>query len=224
MRRGRADRYDLVEARDLGQRGEPPKSRNIQTAMVAIADPAALPPPFDPKKPYKGPQRFVATANRRVDILEYERSHRRIGNEAYLEGRIVQAVFERQGLSGGSAWNSGSRIDAEVAKEIAIIRRLDTARAIDARLDELRDILGDIDAKILRQVLGENRSYAEVEHSGLLKAAAARGGAEDWAPLGKGGVAKPAKAEVRARRVTYIAQRFRDALETLARATRRKRT
>ena len=215
MQKGRADRYELDQARDLGQRGGADKHAvrvgNAANATVAVPDPQP--------DAYGGPnQRVIATVNRRVDILEHERAHGRISNEAYLEGRIVQALFERTGLSGGSTWNDGSRVDAEVAKEIAIIRRVDTARAIEARVAALRNILGETDATIVRQVLGENRSYAQVTQTLAVKSAA--GGA--WLPLGKGGAVKPPIGEVRARRIAYIAQRFRDALETLAREQRRK--
>jgi len=218
-KKGRADRYDLSGAHDLGTRGEAVRHAervgHIATERVAVADPAP-----DPKG---GPdQRIVVTVNRRVDVLEYERAHGRIGNEAYLEGRIVQALFERTGLSAGSTWNQGSRVDAVVAKEIAVIRKIDSARAIKAKLDELQRILGETDMRILRQVLGENIPYADVRQDGNVKAAAERAGAHDWIAYGEGGKRKPAKGEVRARRVNYIAQRFRDALETLARETRRR--
>lgn len=222
MRKGRPDRYNLEEARDLGNRAQPPRTKNIDPVTVAIPDPKALPPPFDPDKPYKGPQRFIGTVNRRVDILEYERSHGRISNEAYLEGRIVQAMFERQGLPGGSTWTNGSRIDAELAKEMAILRRVDAAAAITAQLKKLRDLLGDIDTGILRQVLGENRVYAEVAQTRFLNAAAADGGVAEWEPLGAGGMVKRDGKTVRRERIAYVAQRFRDALETLARETRRR--
>jgi hypothetical protein len=216
--KGRADRYDLEGASDLGVRGGPTNHSirvgNIAPATVAVADP-------QPDSRGGPDQRVIATVNRRVDILEYERAHGRIGNDAYLEGRIVQALFERIGLP-GSAWNAGSRVDAVVAKEIAVIRKIDTARAIEAQLHMLRVMLGETDMLIVRQVLGQNRTYAEVAQTGNLKDAAARAGAHDWIDYGKGGKRAPAKAEVRTRRITYIAQRFRDALETLARESRRR--
>jgi hypothetical protein len=196
--RGRADRYELNKAADTGQRASLPPNA-IRSGNVAI-DTVAVP---DPKPhPDRGPgQRLIATVNRRVDILEHERSHGRISNEAYLEGRLVQAIFERTGLSGGSTWNAGSRVDAEIAKELAIIRRVDTARAITVRVELLKNALGLVDAEIVRQILGENRKYVDVVLPQRM-----------------------ATAETpRERGVSYIAQRFRDALETLAQEQRRGR-
>ena len=212
----RIDRYDLAEARDLGQRGRPTTTKNIETSTVAVEDPR---PDRD-----SGPgQRVLATVNRRVDILEHERAHGRISNDAYREGRLVQALFERAGLSGGSTWSDGARVDAEVAKELKIIRRLDDSRLIGKMVDEIEKTLGAIDARIVRQVLGDNRSYAQVAQPLDLKSAAARAGAADWQPLGRGGWQKPARGDVRRARIGYVAQRFRDALETLAARKRQRR-
>jgi hypothetical protein len=210
-------RYDLTRARDLGQRGEPARHaiavRNVAPATVAVPDPkrSAHEPPD---------ARIIATVNRKVDILEVEYGHGRISDAAYGEGRLAQMLFERAGLSSGGAAFAGSRVDAVVAKELAVIRRIDDARLITAMVEKLTDTLGVIDARIVREVLGENRTYAQASQTLLLKQAAARGGDHDWTPLGKNGWRKPARTEVAARRLTYIAQRFRDALETLARQRR----
>lgn len=195
--KGRADRYDLADARDLGQRGEPPsharRVKNVEIDTVAILDPN---PAYDGQgRPVL--KRDLANVNRRVDILEYEHSHRRISVEAYREGRVAQALFERAGISGGSTWFQGSRVDAEVAKEIAVLRRITDARTIEWKMAELRDALGTVDSTIVRQILGENRKYADV-------------------------VLPQRRAENRERGISYIAQRFRDALETLAREARRR--
>lgn len=192
--KGRADRYDLADARDLGQRGEPTShARRVKNVEIDTA--AVLDPTFDAQS--KSSQRVIANVNRRVDILEYEHSHRRISVEAYREGRMVQALFERAGISGGSTWFQGSRVDAEVAKEIAVLRRITDARTIEWKMAELRDALGTVDSTIIRQILGENRKYADV-------------------------VLPQRRAENRERGISYIAQRFRDALETLAREARRR--
>jgi hypothetical protein len=218
MARSRASRYELAKARDLGQRGEATahavRAGNIKTGIAAVADPRRG--PDDPPD-----QRVLATVNRRVDILEHELAHGRISSAAYAEGRVLQALFERGGLSGGSTWSDGSRVDAEVAKELAIIRRIGDARAIEARLREAKSILGSLDLAIVRQVLGENRTYAQVRQTTDLINVAALAGANDWLPAGKGGKRAPSRGEVSARRVTYLAQRFRDALETLARESGR---
>lgn len=189
-------RYDLTGAVDLGQLGKPAHSPNVSTATVAVDDPKP-----DPNK--AAGQRVLARVNRRVDILEWERSHDRLSDDAYREGRIAQAIFERAGVAGGgSAWREGSRVDAEIAKELAVLRHIATAKLTDEYVAFLRRALGTIDAKIVRQVLGENRNYADVELPRRRLTSREPGGT---------------------RRTNYVAQRFRDALETLAAAAARKR-
>ena len=201
MRQRRSDRYDLTEARDLGQRGEPVKHArkvgNVEAATVAVANPLWNVAAGGRHKP--APERVRATVNRRVDVLEYEHSHGRISAAAYNEGRVIQALFERAGISGGSTWRDGSRIDAVVAKELMLSRRCRDARLIAARMAKIGAVLGQksIDVAIIRQVLGENRRYADV--------------------------ALPARLHTDTRSgIAYVAARFRDALETLARESRRR--
>lgn len=199
-------RFDLSNAVNLGNLGRPAATRNVQTVMVAVPDPAP--------DPNKGPgQRVVANANRRVDILEWERSHGRIGDDAYREGRVAQTIFERAASTGGgSTWREGSRVDAEIAKELAILRRIATAELTEDYLKFLRDALGAVDASIVRQVLSENRRYADVElPRRKLKA-------PDEEELYRRRAGKPPESHV-----SYIARRFRDALETLAIAAGQRR-
>jgi hypothetical protein len=202
-RKDRDGRYDLTNARDPGQRGEPVrhavKAGNISPGLAAVIAPVD---PFDlnvattTKKKKKGnePGNILATVNRKVDLLEWELSHRWITHAAYSEGRIIQGLFERAGLSGGSTWSDSSRVDAVTAKENAACKRLVDGNVIRILMAELRSILGakNIDVAIVRQVLGENRAYVDVEI--------------------------PQRPPIETRRdVAYVAQRFRDALELLAR-------
>jgi hypothetical protein len=63
---GPQSRYDLRDAREPANgRALSPRSQNACTALVAVVDPMG-----------DGRQRIQATVNRRVDILEMERSHR----------------------------------------------------------------------------------------------------------------------------------------------------
>src|SRR3954465_14923153 len=83
------DRYELRGAVEPANgRAVPPRSRNAFTALVAVEDPHA-----DPQSGRKG--RLIAPVNRRVDILELERSHGRISDEAYCAGRLAQAIWEK---------------------------------------------------------------------------------------------------------------------------------
>lgn len=183
------DRYNLANAHSPAGVGSPPRSRNAATVLVAIEDPIA-----DPHTGRKG--RLLATVNRKVDILELERSHGRISDEAYCAGRIAQAIWEKATrATGGGQWMQGSRVDAELAKEIAIIRNIDNARTIEGHMAAMRALLGGYDADVVHDVLRDGMTYVE--------AALARGRA------GRIGTA-------------YIAQRFRDALEVLGEARGRR--
>jgi hypothetical protein len=186
-----SDRYNLINAAEPpgGVVGRAPRSPNAFTALVAVED------PIPDSQGRHG--RVLATVNRRVDILELERSHRRISARAYTVGRIVQAVFERsRGSSASSQWGQGDRVDAEVAKELRIIRSIDNAHRVKEYVDSIRKAVGRIDANILQLVLGDGKTYADV--------AALRG--RD----GRQGTG-------------YFAGRFRDALEDLASEWERKR-
>ena len=181
-RRGRPrslGRYDdLADARWLGQVADPPVSPNIRISLVAVPD------PYDRAGP-----RIGATVNRRTDILELERSRHLISEAGYQAGRIAQAVFERARGPGTSNWQGGSRVDAWTAHELAIIYALEDAAKIRAYMGWITRVLGQIDARLVRRILGDRMSYSECA-----------------ALQGKSGE----------RGISYIAQRFRDALEALA--------
>ncbi len=179
-RRRPGGRYDLTAAREPANGvARPPRSRNVATAIVAVPD------------PYAARERLLATVNRRVDVLEDERSRGRISEAAYQIGRILQAVFERgQGPRGARMqWSEGDRVDAAWAHELAVVLALDDAHKIKAYLDRLAHTVGMLDARLLRHVLGDRLSFAEC--------AAARGRAGE-------------------RGTRYYAARFRDALEFVA--------
>ena len=185
-----SDRYNLEGATEQPQGlGRPPRSFNAFTALIAVDD------PIPDKDGRRG--RVLATVNRRVDILELERSHGRLSARAYTVGRIVQAVFERaRGPGAGSQWREGDRVDAVVAQELAIIRSIEGARRAQAYIARIRGAIGRIDANILQAVLGDRKSYADV--SALRGRAGPRG-------------------------AVYFASRFRDALEDLAETWEKRR-
>lgn len=150
---------------------------------------AAIPDPFNP-----GGKRLLASVNIRTDLLELEHAHNRISGPALLAGREMQQMFEQATRVGaGGQWNSGDRVDQCRRKEQQIVKHLETARKIEAHAAWVRRCLGqhNIDCRILRDILGDQLSYG---------ASAVRHGK---------------KGDRGAR---YIAQRFRDALETLANA------
>lgn len=157
-----------------------PSSRNTDTVVAAVQDPWG-----------NGQERLLATVNRRVDLLELERSHDRISESAYRTGRLIQAIFERLGKLSGSNWCGTSRVDPMLAQELNIIRSLDSAEKIHRLVNRISDRVGMIDTRLLKRLLGDRLSFTEA--AGL---------------QGKGGE----------RGATYIAGRFRDALEDLAEA------
>lgn len=162
--------------------------RNPPTARRTEIDerPVVIEDPTEPGK------EVCATLNRRVDILEYEKAHRRITEQQYCLGRIVQAVFERSsGRIGSGGFNAGSRVDMVTANELRMIYAVDDARVVRAYMDRITRALGYIDMRILRQILGERLTFAQV--------AEARGRA------GRQGT-------------SYYADRFRDALAALVEA------
>jgi hypothetical protein len=173
-------RYDLRGASPpAGEAlGRPAPSVNIRTAVGAVDDPLSR-------------DRRLATVNRRVDVLEWERSHDRISEAAYREGRILQRAYEvRSRIGPGSVDGMMGRSQTADQKAAAMHGRLaDTMDKSGPYLAWVARELGEIDARLLRQVIGDGLGFAEV--------AALRGRGNE-------------------RGVAYFAQRCRDALEALA--------
>ncbi len=135
--------------------------------------------------------RVQATANRRVDVLENERAQGLISNPAYLAGRFVQALFERsRGARGGSAgpWRETGAMDSW-SHEDKLIRALNDAATLERYLGAMRGLLGAMDTAIVSDMLGDGYSYEQ-------------------AALRRGRVGARARG--------YVASRFRDALELVA--------
>ena len=175
-------RYDGRPARlpPGGELARPPKSRNVDVDVAAIVDPMG-----------DGEERILATVNRRVDILETERSRKLISESAYRVGRQLQAVFERLGGIGSTNWCGASRIDPMLANELKILNSVMSAQEIAKVFERMRGRLGMIDTRLVKRILGDRMSYADCA-----------------AHEGKAGE----------RGTTYIASRFRHALEDLAEA------
>lgn len=178
---GPVSRYDggydaRIPANGLAR---PVPSIHVRTAVAAVPD------PLEPNR------RLKATVNRRVDILEQERSHKRITEAAYLTGRVAQAIFERASGARSPSFNPGDRVDTILAREVSMIMAIEDARAIAAYEKWIISVLGQIDVRILRDVIRERRTF------GQLAEMRGRGGRQG---------------------TTYYAERFRDALEQLAHA------
>lgn len=165
------------------QLGEATAARRKYTRIAAVTD------PYDPNR------RLLATVNIRTDILELEYAHGRISEAALRVGREIQGKLERLSRVGaGNQWRQGDRVDQYQRHEEVIVDCLEAARAAEALFAWIGRSLGvanTLDPKILRNLLGDQMSYAAV--------AVLHGKRGD-------------------RGVRYIAERFRDALEALANA------
>lgn len=149
---------------------------------------AAVPDPYDQNT------RLLATVNTRTDLLEMEYAHGRVGEAALAAGREIQKTLEHiTRVGAGNQWRQGDRVDQYQRHEEVIVDKLEAARACEALFAWISRCLGrdSLDVKILRNILGDNMSYGAV--------AVLHGKRGD-------------------RGVRYIAERFRDALETLASA------
>lgn len=171
--------------------GVPPS--NVRTAIGAVTD------------PYDAERNVLVRVNTSENVLDYMRTrkakHGRISEAAYRVGMIVKAIFEMaSGRPRSTGWmvDEGSRIDAYTAKELAIIHGIDNAARVQSMVANLTREIGGRDARLLRRILGEEKTFHEVASI-----------------EGKGGD----------RGARYIRQRFRDALEDLAevRAARGRR-
>lgn len=121
--------------------------RNEGSATVAVAD------PFEPGK------RIQATVNRRVDLLEYERSHGNITVSQYETARQVQAIFEKA----SGARNTGDVDFGDVrisdpsrrpeSLDADAIRAISNAREVAALMRRVHLAIGETPAHLLRDLL-----------------------------------------------------------------------
>jgi hypothetical protein len=169
-----------------------PPSQQVRTKLASVDDPF----------PARNGDKLIATVNIRTDLLEQERANKRITPAAYLTGRILQAVFEKQGQVGSSNWRGGDRVDAAVAHEKQIMAMLRNARLIDALMQRMIAKIGSHGTDFIRKLLtGERTFQSYAAHEQQLQAR-------------RLGLRTPTKVGDRA--ITHVATRFRDLLEILA--------
>lgn len=136
----------------------PPITRNVQTVLGVVTD------------PMDAVGELYVSINRKVDILEQERSHKRISEAGYRIGRQLQATFEAGSRMGsGAMWREGDRVDAAQAKEAAIVRNVEVAQRIDAEMARLASEVGAHGAAFLRAIL-TGRTFAELAGNGASRA------------------------------------------------------
>lgn len=142
----------------------------------------------------KARSRIKVAANVRASILDWERHQNLIDDGQYRVGVLIENLFE---IRGGGSNDSGVRLDANLRKELAIIFGIEAAQNRLAMLDGIRQIVGVVDALILRRILGDRWTYAAV--------------AAEIDRIGKFTITQTSDRSAR-----YAARRFRDALATLA--------
>ena len=180
-RRDTAGRYDGQKTRLLATGlGRPVPSVNVRTAVANVVDPFG-----------NGLGRIQASVNRNVDILELERSHRRISEGAYLTGRIIQTAFEKLGGTRTANWQGSNKSDAKTISDVIAVNSIESAREITALMGRIVARIGMIDARLIRRILGDRMTFAQC--------------ADQQGKAGERGT-------------SYVAMRFRDSLEDLTEA------
>ena len=134
-----------------GDLARPAPSVHIRTAVGAV------PNPLDPS----GRERVAVTINRRVDILEDELKQRLISEGAYRTGREIQKAFEI-GIPSSSNWSEGGSGDPTTAQEMRQARMCDRASRAVALEADIRRLVGEKGAELIRKVLGEGWTYGQI--------------------------------------------------------------
>jgi hypothetical protein len=134
-----------------GDLARPAPSVHIRTAIGAV------PNPLDPT----GKERIAVAINRRVDILEDELKQRLISEGAYRTGREIQKAFE-VGIPSSSNWSDGGSGDPTTAQEMRQARMCDRAERAVALEADIRRLVGEKGAELIRKVLGEGWTYGQI--------------------------------------------------------------
>lgn len=139
-------RYQQVQSAPPPANGvaRPVPSQNVRTALVAIADPMAP------------TQRLQATVNYAGDLLETEMKHGRISESAYRVGCAIRIAYD--GERAGDQPNE--RVDTSIDTDRQMVASLDRALRRVALQGHIERLVGVIGAKMLREILIEDMSFA----------------------------------------------------------------
>jgi hypothetical protein len=154
--RRRDGRYDRVEEATHPGPALPRAPRRmrgkVEIAIAAVPDP----------NPIGGERlrRQKVAVNVASSVLEREHSRGRISTGAYEAGLMFERILEEARIGGGSA-----SIEPSVGRgdhEAMIARAIDRADAAVAACWEVRSKCGERGQRILRAVLGDRHSFAEI--------------------------------------------------------------
>jgi hypothetical protein len=110
-----------------------------------------------------GNERLRAKVNRKVDILEDERSHGHITDAEYQVGRALMRVFEEAPRPGSTSnWCRAGRVDVSVSQGQAFEHHLDAAKKIKAQRERVVRVIGEAGYRFLERILRDGQTYAQV--------------------------------------------------------------
>lgn len=139
-----------------------------------------------------GEGEIAVQINRRVDILENEKSRRRINEAEYRIGRMIQQAFEGLDLLHGASLAGGGSGggNPQQASDLRSVRIMERGRELQKIMRRVVARIGMVDTRLLRQVIGDRLSFEQC--------AVSRG------------------QRVTPQNVNFIGRRFREALGELA--------
>jgi len=126
-------------------------SSNVATTTAAVVD------------PYAPERRLQVTVRRDIDVLEWELSHGRLSEAAYLAGRELQRAYERLPATGGASnWRGGDRIDPLTAQGQHLDRLQLAVHNVRCLEQRAARIIGTAGVAFLALVLRDGRTFAEL--------------------------------------------------------------
>jgi hypothetical protein len=84
----------------------------------------------------------------------------RLSEPAYMIGRLIEQVFEQSTMA--DWFRRRIRVDVSSSNDSAIARGIEAARSITAYTERIQFAVGINDARLLRAVLGDGQTYAQI--------------------------------------------------------------
>lgn len=107
--------------------------------------------------------RLQATVHRNVDVLEWEHSHGRLDEAAYLVGRQLKRAYERLPAAAcTSNWQGGDRVDGASAQGVIIERMHAAARHVHVIERRAAQVIGQAGVTFLALILRDGMTFADI--------------------------------------------------------------